>query len=217
MFKIEFIAEDFKSLKLKKLAIMLQDLDLNIYIYGEKGTGKTFLANFIANQNDLIIENFDKLKEFIKIDKRVIFTGSRPLNENLKEKYNIAVEIELDNLNKRPKDVKKFTKYFINEVKNNLKIENDVEVKIDISENLNSLKRSIYKSFLEEKTTEKDLIKSIENFFNKNEMSYNEALKLFEKGLFQGLRTKYPSKLQMAKALKINRGTLSKKWDSCEI
>jgi transcriptional regulator with PAS, ATPase and Fis domain len=214
---MEFIAEDEKSQKIKKLAVMLKELDINVYIYGESGTGKTFLANFIANQDDLIIEEFDELKEFIKTDKRIIGIGKSDLNENIKEKYDITAEIFLDNLNKRPKDVKEFTKYFINEVKENLKIKDDVEVNIDISENLNSLKKSIYKSFLQEKITKTKLIEDIEEFFSENEMSYDEALKIFDKGLFQAFMKKYPSKLQMAKALKINRGTLAKKWSSCEI
>jgi DNA-binding NtrC family response regulator len=214
---MEFIAEDEKSQKIKKLAVMLKELDVNIYIYGESGTGKTYLANFIANQDDFIIENFDELKEFIKTDKRIIGIGKSALNENLKEKYDITAEIFLDNLDKRPKDVKEFTKYFINKVKENLKIKDDVEVNIDISENLNSLKKSIYKSFFKEKLTKDELIKFIEEFFSENEMSYDEALKIFDKGLFQAFMKKYPSKLQMAKALKINRGTLSKKWSNCEI
>jgi DNA-binding NtrC family response regulator len=214
---MEFIAEDEKSQKIKKLAVMLKELDVNIYIYGESGTGKTYLANFIANQDDFIIENFDELKEFIKTDKRIIGIGKSALNENLKEKYDIIAEIFLDNLDKRQKDVKEFTKYFINKVKENLKIKDDVEVNIDISENLNSLKKSIYKSFFKEKLTKDELIKFIEEFFSKNEMSYDEALKIFDKGLFQAFMKKYPSKLQMAKALKINRGTLSKKWSNCEI
>ena len=210
---MEFIAEDSKSKKIKKLASMLKELDVNIYIYGAKGVGKTFLANFIANRDDLIIENFDNLKEFVKSKKRVIAVGSSSLNENLKEKYDISVEIFLDNLNNRSNDIKAFITYFINQVKQELKIENEFEIEIDISENLNSLKKSIYKSALQDSTKE-NLIKTIEKFFEKNELSYDEALKIFDKGLIQALIKKYPSKLQLSKALKINRATLSKKMEN---
>jgi len=214
---MEFIAQDEKSKKIKKLAFMLKELDVNIYIYGESGTGKTFLANFIANQDDVIIEKFDELKEFIKTDKRIIAIGKNTLNENIKKKYDIMAEIFLDNLYNRPEDVKEFTKYFTKELKENLKIKDEVKVDIDISENLYSLKKSIYKSFLQEKITKTKLIKLIEEFFSENEMSYDEALKIFDKGLFQAFMKKYHSKLQMSKALKLNRGTLSKKWSQCEI
>jgi len=61
--------------------------------------------------------------------------------------------------------------------------------------------------------TKENLIKTIEKFFEKNEMNYDEALKIFDKGLIQALIKKYPSKLQLSKALKINRATLSKKME----
>jgi len=209
---MEFIAEDSKSKKIKKLAFMLKELDVNIYIYGASGVGKTFLAEFIASSDDLIIENFDKQKEFIKTNKRIIAIADSTLNKNLKEKYDISVEIFLDELKNRPKDTQKFIEYFKLQAKKELKIENKFEVDIDISENLNSLKKSIYKSALQNNTKE-NLIKTIEKFFEKNEMSYDEALKIFDKGLIQALIKKYPSKLQLSKALKINRATLSKKME----
>jgi len=209
---MEFIAEDEKSKKVKKLAIMLKELDVNVYIYGKSGVGKTFLANFIADNNDLIIEKFDELKEFIKTDKRIIAVGETSLNENIKAKYDINVEIFLDELKNRPKDTEKFVEYFKKQVKKELKIENEFEVRIDM-DNLNSLKRAIYKSALQDNLTKESLIESIEKFFQNNEMSYEEAIKIFDKGLIQALIKKYPSKLQLSKALKINRATLSKKME----
>jgi DNA-binding NtrC family response regulator len=210
---MEFIAEDEKSKKIKKLANMLKELDVNVYIYGENGVGKTYLANFIAGVNDLIIENFDKLKKFVQTDKRIIATGSMALNENLKEKYDINVEIFLDNLKERPKDTQKFVEYFTKRVKNELKIEYSFDVKIDISENLISLKRSVYKSALQDKITKEKLIEEIEEYFSNNEMPYAQALQIFDKGLIEAFSKKYSSKLQMSKALEINRGTLAKKME----
>jgi len=211
---MEFIAEDLKSKKIKKLAFILRDLKENVYIYGQKGVGKTFLANFIATQNDLIIENIE-IKDFSKIDlnKRLIFTGSKKLDTSLKEKFNLLVEIELEPLSKREKDLKAFIELFIKEVKNNLKIDKDFEItNLDISENLNSLKRSIYKSALLYEMHKNEMIECIEKYFlNNNDLTYDEALKIFEKGLFEAYYKKYSSKLQMSKVLKLNRGTLAKK------
>jgi len=214
---MEFIAEDEKSKKIKKLAFMLKKLDVNIYIYGEKGVGKTFLAEFISNQNDLIIENFDKQKEFIKTNKRIIAIGKSSLNENLKEKYNIDTEIFLDSLKNRPKDTEEFIKYFSNQVKKEFNIEYDFIPNIDIKENLYSLKKSIYKSALNTEITKETLINYIELFFKNNEISYNEALKIFDEGIIKAFAHKYPSKLQMAKAMKINRGTLTKKMEELNL
>ena len=212
---MEFIAEDLKSKKIKKLAFILRDLKENVYIYGQKGVGKSFLAKFIANRDDLIIEDIEKIKDFSKIDlnKRLIFTGSKKLNDSLKDKFNLLVEIELEPLSKRKKDLDAFVELFIKEVKNNLKIDNDFEIiNLDISENLNSLKRSIYKSALLYNMYKDEIIECIERYFLSNSnITYNDALKIFEKGLFEAYYQKYASKLQMSKVLKLNRGTLAKK------
>ena len=205
------IAVDEKSKKIKKLALMLKTLDVNVYIYGNKGVGKKYLANFIANENDIITTN---LKEIPK-NKRVILIGYEKLNESIKENFNITVEIFLDDLINRKKDTLAFIKYFKNEVKQNLKIEEDFEVEIDISENLNSLKKSIYKSALCYNLNKNNIIEILEKYFDKNyiDSSYNEELKIFDSAIIKSLQKKYKSKLQMAKHLKINRATLSKKVD----
>ena len=205
------IAVDEKSKKIKKLALMLKTLDVNVYIYGNKGVGKKYLANFIANENDIITTN---LKEIPK-NKRVILIGYEKLNESIKENFNITVEIFLDDLINRKKDTLAFIEYFKNEVKQNLKIEEDFEVEIDISENLNSLKKSIYKSALCYNLNKNNIIEILEKYFDKNyiDSSYNEELKIFDTAIIKSLQKKYKSKLQMAKHLKINRATLSKKVD----
>jgi DNA replication protein DnaC len=77
---MEYIANDPKSKKIKKLALMLRNLDINIYIYGEKGTGKSYLAHFIGNGE--IVENFDALNSLPKLKNRLIAVGSGKINVN---------------------------------------------------------------------------------------------------------------------------------------
>jgi len=213
---MEYIANDPKSKKIKKLALMLRNLDINIYIYGEKGTGKSYLANFIANGE--IVENFDVLNSLPKLKNRLIAVGSGKINDSLKEKFKISVEIELDPLNRRPLDTKEFIEHFKKEVQRELKIENEPEnLSIDLSENLNSLKRSIYSSYICQIRTKDEVIKCLENYFerhyNSEESNYNEELKLFDKAIIGALKKRYKSKVQIAKHLKINRATLSKKME----
>ncbi len=205
------IAVDEKSKKIKKLALMLKTLDVNVYIYGNKGVGKKYLANFIANEGDIITSNIKEIQN----DKRIILIGYEKLNDNIKENFNITVEIFLDDLINRPKDTKAFIEYFKNEAKNELKLQDDFEVEVDISENLNSLKRGIYKSALCSNLNRDEMINLLESYFNKNynDSSYNEELKIFDTAIIKSLQKKYKSKLQMAKHLKINRATLSKKVD----
>ena len=195
---------------------MLRNLDINIYIYGEKGTGKSYLANFIANGE--IVENFDALNSLPKLKNRLIAVGSGKINDSLKEKFKISVEIELDSLNRRPLDTKEFIEHFKKEVQRELKIENEPEnLSIDLSENLNSLKRSIYSSYICQIRTKDEVIKCLENYFeryyNSEESNYNEELKLFDKAIIGALKKRYKSKVQIAKHLKINRATLSKKME----
>ena len=213
---MEYIANDPKSKKIKKLALMLRNLDINIYIYGEKGTGKSYLANFIANGE--IVENFDALNSLPKLKNRLIAVGSGKINDSLKEKFKISVEIELDPLNRRPLDTEEFIEHFKKEVQRELKIENEPEnLSIDLSENLNSLKRSIYSSYICQIRTKDEVIKCLENYFeryyNSEESNYNEELKLFDKAIIGALKKRYKSKVQIAKHLKINRATLSKKME----
>ena len=195
---------------------MLRNLDINIYIYGEKGTGKSYLANFIGNGE--IVENFDALNSLPKLKNRLIAVGSGKINDSLKEKFKISVEIELDSLNRRPLDTKEFIEHFKKEVQRELKIENELEnLSIDLSENLNSLKRSIYSSYICQIRTKDEVIKCLENYFerhyNSEESNYNEELKLFDKAIIGALKKRYKSKVQIAKHLKINRATLSKKME----
>ena len=215
---MKYIAEDLKSKKIKKLALMLQNLDVNIYIFGENGVGKTHLANFIGNS--LIIENFDQLKSFPKIEQRLIAIGKRPLSQNLIEKFDITVQIELENLKTRENDTKAFIDMFVDEVKNSLKIDYDFNVKIDITENLNSLKKSIYRSALCKIDSRKEMIEVLENYFDENydelKNNYNKELQIFDTAIIKSLQKRYKSKLQMAKVLKINRATLSKKVKEIE-
>ena len=213
---MEYIANDPKSKKIKKLALMLRNLDINIYIYGEKGTGKSYLANFIGNGE--IVENFDALNSLPKLKNRLIAVGSHKINDSLKEKFKISVEIELDPLNRRPLDTEEFIEHFKKEVQRELKIENELEnLSIDLSENLNSLKRSIYSSYICQIRTKDEVIKCLENYFerhyNSEESNYNEELKLFDKAIIGALKKRYKSKVQIAKHLKINRATLSKKME----
>ena len=213
---MKYIANDLKSQKIKKLAIMLRELDVNVYIYGNRGVGKSYLASFISGE---IIENFDELKTFPPIKNRLIAIGSKPLSQNLKEKFNIQVEIKLEDLDKREKDLKEFIHHFKEEVKKELKIDYDFDVKVDISQNLNSLKRGIYKSALCKINTKEEIISLLEEWFDNNytnESSYNQELKIFDEAIIKSMKKKYKSKLQMAKHLKLNRATLSKKVEEIE-
>jgi len=225
---MEFIANSLISKKIHKLALMLRDMDINVYIYGDIGVGKSHLAKFISPNaklyNDKLSDtDTEVIVENIKNDfnfkfKRIIATGYSPLYGDLKDKF--TMEIELKPLNKRKEDIDDFIQLFIKQAKEELKIDKKIDnIEIDLSQNLHSLKRTIYKKFLCEEYTKSDIINILKEFFDKNYTendSYNSMLKIFDKALIDVLLKKYKSKLQVAKHLKINRHTLTKKVNELE-
>ena len=208
-----FVAKSLVSQKVHKLALMLKEMDINVYIYGPKGSGKTFLANFIASEDDEIIEDIKTIPNTLN---RVIATGEKKLYSDFQEFF--PMQIELKHLKDRKEDVKEFIKLFSNEAKEELKIDKEIKYKYS-NEDLNELKRGIYKKFLCEDYNKKEIIEVLKRFFDKNYKendSYATMLKIFDKALIEVLLDKYKSKLQVAKHLKINRNTLTKKVNEIE-
>jgi len=221
-----FLAKSEYLQKIKNIANMARELNLNVYIWGEKGVGKSFLAKYIAPNaiinpdtptiNPVIIEDFDKLNNFPQKNSLLIATGTNPLNKTIFNKY-FDLDIELKPLNEHSEDIDEFIKYFINEAKKELKLKKNINIsKPDISENLNSLKRQIYKTllFAEDK---KAILNELKSYYIHNHLTYEEEIKDFEKTLFLAMREKYKSKLKISEKLNINRVTLTKKMKALNV
>jgi len=221
-----FLAKSIYLQKIKNIADMAKELKLNIYIWGERGVGKTFLAKYISPKaitnpkkhtiNPAIIENFDKLLQLPQKPILLVATGSKPLEKTVFEKY-FDLEIEIKPLSYHPEDIKYFIEYFINQAKKELKIEKNIEIQTpDISENLNSLKRQVYKTLLFE-NEKREILKNLENYYLSNHSTYQEEIRDFEKTLFSAMKKKYKSKLKISEQLKINRVTLTKKMKALNV
>jgi DNA-binding NtrC family response regulator len=223
-----FLAESEYLKKIKNIADMCKQLKINVYIWGERGVGKTFLAKYIAPNavtdpkiptvNPVILENFDKNPVHEFKNSFLIATGSQPLNKDILKKY-FTMDIELKPLKEHPEDIYNFIDLFKEQAKENLKINKNIQIEHpDISENLNSLKRQIFAKFLLPEN-KKEIYKILSDFFENsvNEFTYEEELNNFEKALFKAAKTKYKSKLQIANRLKINRVTLTKKMKALDV
>ena len=223
---MEFIAKSIYSKKIYKLALMLREMDINVYIYGPKGVGKSYLAKFISPNAKIYNEKINKANEIIveniKNDfnlkaKRIIATGETPLYGDLKDKF--TMEIELKPLSERKEDIPAFIEYFKNNIQKELNIQKEIKIDIDSNDNLHTIKQKIYKKFLCSDYDKNDIIEILKEFFDKNYTendSYNSMLKIFDKALIEVLLKKYKSKLQVANHLKINRHTLTKKVNELE-
>ncbi len=221
-----FLAKSEYLQKIKNIADMAKELKLNVYIWGEKGVGKSFLAKYISPNavvnpesvtvNPVILENFDKIVDLTQNYSLLIATGSKPLDKTIFERY-FDLDIELKPLISHPEDIKYFMEHFIKLAKKELKTDKKIDISNpDISENLNSLKRQIYKSLLFE-NDKQEILKELENYYLKNHSTYEEELKDFEKTLFNAMRKKYKSKLKISEHLKLNRVTLTKKMKGLNV
>jgi len=221
-----FLAKSEYLQKIKKLADMAKELKINVYIWGERGVGKTFLAKYIAPNaiinpstptiNPVIIEDFDKNPMLEFKNNFLIATGSEPLNKDLLKRY-FTMDIEIKPLKEHPEDIEEFIKHFANQAKEELKIDKPVIIKNpDISENLNSLKRQIYKKLLIEENKD-EILNMLFEYYLKNHDTYENEIKDFEKVLFKAMKEKYGSKLKISEMLKINRVTLTKKMKALDV
>ena len=220
-----FLAKSEYLKKIKNIADMAKELNLNIYIWGERGVGKTFLAKYISPNailnpstptiKPVILENLDNLENFSKAP-QLIAIGEKKLEKFFLDKY-FDLDIELKPLKDHPEDIEIFINHFLKTAQKELKIEKNINIKNpDISENLNSLKRQVYKNLLFEDNKEL-ILEELFNYYLKNHSTYEQELKDFEKTLFKAMREKYKSKLKISEKLKINRVTLTKKMKGLDV
>jgi DNA-binding NtrC family response regulator len=223
-----FLATSEYLKKIKNIANMCKEMQINVYIWGERGVGKSFLARYISPNaivnpktstiNPVIIEDFDKNPLMDTKSSFLVATGTKPLNKEILKKF-FVMDIELKPLKDHPEDIETFIKYFTQKAKEELKIEKNIKILTpDISENLNSLKRQIYSKFLFPENKE-EIFKLLKEYYETTdeEITYEEEINMFEKTLFSAMKTKYKSKLQIANHIKINRVTLTKKMKALDV
>jgi len=238
----EFVAFSKASQDTLKIAMLSSDLPVNIILVGEKAVGKNHLAKLISPSakvyeavdledsltrksldynsfSEIIINNIHKIDSTKNLIQELENHSIKIIATTIeyKDSYDelFQVKIDVPPLREREEDVEFLTQKYINEAKRLFLIDEDIpSVKVDLSNNAISLKKSIYSSILFDSLDRESIMDLLENFFVKefeHTTSYKELLKLFEIPLLRAGKKVFRSQLQMAKRFDINRNTLRKK------
>jgi len=236
----KFIAKSEESKKILNIVQVSSNLPVNVVIRGESGVGKKllakeilpnaismdgkFLENAIINNSinidqykELIVTNIHQVlnkKEFLEnLSNIKIVATSKSLIQDIEEQF--AIKVDISSLDQRREDLDEISNIYIknaNEIYNSeVSLDN---IKIDISQNGISLKKSIYKNTLLNSLDEKDITNALENFISsklEEGNTYKYFLKIIEIPLLNMAKVKFKSQLQMATKLNLNRITLRKK------
>ena len=215
-----------------------KDLLVSSLVYGEEFTGKKSLVKklfpnsvwvdgsnigdvreAIRSNSHIVITNFEKINnidilQFENVNVVAIFNG-KTYDSHLENKF--AFIYYIPNLLEREEDIELFTERYTNEAKEIYDINEDIKLEkkdLDISRNLKSLKRSIYKTILFKAVNKHELYDIMYSHFTKNYKGinvYKEQLEIFEKALITAGLDIYNSQLKLSEILGINRNTLRKK------
>jgi DNA-binding NtrC family response regulator len=189
-----FIANSHSSKEAGRLANLLKNLNLSALIIGEKGVGKTTLAQNITDaaiidgedfsaliralesNSVLIVKNFDRISNFILLKDslkasptRIIATSTKKLDEKITDIF-FGLKIVIPPLSERPEDIEALAQKFYEEAvtlfagDNEKRQINIQEINLDLSANAYSLRQSVYSSFLIEKFQEEDILNLMEKF-----------------------------------------------------
>jgi len=215
-----------------------KELFISSLIYGEPYSGKKSLVKSIfkdfywvdgssleevqkalKKSNRVVITNFEKITNYNYLDFEnsnvVAIYNGKTYNRSLDNKF--AFIYHIPPLKERPEDIELFSNYFLKEAKEIFDITDDIKIEnrdLDISKNLKSLKKSIYKTVLYKNIDKEDLSLTLFNYFLRHydgDNLYKEHLELFEKALIKAGLEIYGSQLKLSEVLGINRNTLRKK------
>jgi len=172
----------------------------------------------LDSYDEVIIYNFEAVvnPEMLNFEnKRVIAIANKIINSSVIENK-FAFIYHIPPLREREEDIKLLSDYFGKSIKKEFSLD-DIEIDyrdIDLSENIKSLKASIYKKLIINNLAQKDIENLLFDYLYKKidgNNAYREYLPLFEKPLIKAGLAKFKSQLRLSTVLGLNRNTLRKK------
>jgi DNA-binding protein Fis len=221
-------------------------LFISSIVIGEKNIGKETLVRKIfsglpvvsAKNGDLVTEILTQNSEVIITDfeyfsypsdielnkKRIVATAGMGVDEKRLDDI-FAFIYHMPSLSDRPEDISLFADHFLENAKRELMIEGETVLDYDalnLSENLLSLKASVYREAVWQDIDERKLEKTLYSYFKKtlsgdDTDAYRKNLGIFERALIKAGLELYGSQLRLSEILGINRNTLRKKINEYDI
>jgi DNA-binding protein Fis len=218
---------------------VVRNLYVSTIIIGEKFTGRYSLVKEIFpntlcvsgkedplalkevlnREDEIIIIDFEYIKDPLSLDfehKRVIAIADKSVDKRvIDEKF--AFIYNIPSLKERPEDIEVLKEYFLAKAKDDFMVEVDLKIpkeKLDISQNIKSLKSSIYKEVLLASLIPREIEEALYRYFLENLEGYNayrENLGILERPMLRAGLKKFGSQLRLSEILGINRNTLRKK------
>ena len=240
---VQFLSNSAQIDKISKGLNLTRSLFVSSLLIGEKHTGKkTFISMLfphsiyvdasneaeltaaLSANNELIIYNFEKVKNLDNLDfenKRIVAISN---NTREIQKFNqtFAFIYEMPKLEER-EDLEELIAYFQKEISEELMLDIEINLdktKLDLIQNIKSLKASIYKQLIIKTFKKEDIKKLLYHYLFeeiKGNNAYREHLGLYEEPLIEAGLKKYKSQLKLAGVLGLNRNTLRKKIQEYDI
>jgi len=183
------------------------------------GAKMSDLIQAIQRYDEIIIYNFDKVINLSTLDftnKRIIAISDQTKSTTeIEEKF--AFIYMMPSLQDRPEDITLLTKHFCDKIQEELMITSGCQVdktQLDLSENIKSLKASLYRQLVTADLNQEELEQLIYTYLYpklEGNNAYRDHIELFERPLIRAGLTKYRSQLKLSSILGLNRNTLRKK------
>ena len=234
---VQFLSNSAQIDKISKGLSLSKSLFVSSLLIGEAHTGKkTFIQTLFPNSiyvdasqeaeldaaldanSELIIYNFEQIKNIdqLNFENKRIIAIANTVKERAKCAQTFAFIYEMPKLQER-EELSLLVIHFQKEIQKELMLDFEINLdikKLDLSQNIKSLKASIYKQLLLTTFSKKDIQELLYNYlFKKIEgnNAYREHLALYEEPLIEAGLKKYKSQLKLSGVLGLNRNTLRKK------